>query len=92
MRQPTTYKSQRRDSGKVTLIELLWVTLLIGGAVAGFMVGSAHFGIWGGLLGLPLGIGFGFLVSCVIAYFLNALIRSKRTPTNKMPDDKARNA
>lgn len=70
MRTPRT--SMRGELGKVTTIELLWVTLLIGGAAAGAMNGHARFGIWGVAIGMTIGLG----VSCGIAYFLNLIIRS----------------
>jgi hypothetical protein len=66
------YKPQRCDSGKVTVIELLWLILWIGGATAGCRVGYTYFSIAGAVLGVVLGFGAGFLVSCGIAYLLNA--------------------
>jgi phage shock protein PspC (stress-responsive transcriptional regulator) len=65
------------ESGKVTIVELLWVTLLIGGAAAGAMIGRAQFGVWGGAIGLPVGFGVGLLLCCVIAYLLNLIMRPK---------------
>ena len=81
------FTAPRRDSGKFTIIELLCVTFLIGGPALVFMAGSDHFGSWGGLLGLLLGIGVGLLVVCVITYAVNAMIRAKQLPTNKPPED-----
>jgi hypothetical protein len=81
------HKSQRRNSGKVTLIELLWVTLLIGGVFVGVIVGSACCGSWGGMLGLPLGIAGGLLVSWLIAHLLNRLFATKRPRTDKPSRD-----
>ena len=63
--------------GKVTVVELMWVTLLIGGAVAGATVGHAHFGFWGGAIGLPVGIGAGLILCCVIAFLLNVFVPPK---------------
>jgi hypothetical protein len=65
------------ESGKVTIIELLWVTLLIGGAAAGAMIGRGQFGLWGAVIGLLVGFGVGLLLCCVIAYFLNLITRPK---------------
>jgi hypothetical protein len=67
--------------GKVTVVEFMWVTLLIGGAAAGAIVGHAWFGFWGGAIGLPIGIGAGLILCCVIAYFLSVLVPPN--PTNQ---------
>ena len=67
----------REERGKVTFVELLWVTLLIGGGAAGAMAGHSLFGFWGGVVGLPAGIGVGLVVCCTIACLLNALVRRK---------------
>ena len=69
-------KSLQRQSGKVTLVEMLWVTLLIAGSLIGFHLGYyAHLGIWGSILGLLSGIMIALLVSSVIAFFINKFIR-----------------
>lgn len=72
------------ECGKVTIVELLWVTLLIGGGAAGTMAGHARFGFWGGVVGLPAGIGVGLMVCCTIACFLNALV------PRKLPSEQAK--
>jgi hypothetical protein len=66
--------TKQGEWGKVTVVELMWVTLLIGGGVAGATVGHAHFGFWGGAIGLPVGIGAGLILCCVIALFLNVFV------------------
>jgi hypothetical protein len=65
------------ERGKVTIVELLWVTLLIAGAAAGTMAAHARFGFWGGVLGLPAGIGAGLMLCWTIACVLNALLPRK---------------
>jgi hypothetical protein len=74
------YQTRSRCAGKVTLIELLWVILWIGGSAAGFGVGWFHFGLVGAVVGLILGFGLGFLISCGIAYILNLWIRRRNKP------------
>lgn len=73
----------RGELGKVTIVELLWVTLLIGGAAAGVTIGHAQFGVWGGAIGLPVGLGVGLLLCSAIAYFLNLVMRSKSPTARK---------
>ena len=68
----------------MTIVELLWVTLLIGGGAAGAMAGHAWFGLWGGVGGLAAGIGVGLMVCCTIACFLNALV------PRRAPDESSR--
>lgn len=60
-----------RCAGKVTIFELLWLMLLLGGGVIGFHIGHVHLGILGAVIGLILGLGTGLLVSCGVAYLLN---------------------
>jgi hypothetical protein len=74
----TQKRSRQNCAGKVTLIELLWVTLLIGGGAVGVRAGYVQFGFWGSVIGLPLGLAAGLLVSCVIAFFLNIYLRKRR--------------
>jgi len=70
--------TQKRDrqscSGKVTIVELLWVTLLGVGAVIGVRVGYVWFGLLGSAIGLPLGLATGLLVLCGIACVLNIFL------------------
>jgi hypothetical protein len=75
-------------SGKITIIELMWVTLLQGGAVTGILIGFTHFGTLGGVIGLPVGIGGGLLLSCGIAFLLNTFLGPKRDiPYNPHDED-----
>jgi hypothetical protein len=84
-------KPQRHDLGKVTIIELLWVTLFIGGSAVGLQVGYVHFGIGGAVVGLLLGFGAGLLVSCGIAFLLNSFFPPTRRTTNKPPNENTGN-
>jgi len=72
------FQALRVNSGKATLIELLWVWLLMGGATFGFMFGRSHFGMGGGLLGIPLDLGVGLLVCSGIASLLNRWKKARR--------------
>lgn len=74
----TQKRGQQSYAGKVTIIELLWVTLWIGGVVIGVRVGYLHFGFWGAVIGLPLGFATGLLVSCGIAFLLNTFLPKPR--------------
>jgi hypothetical protein len=64
-----------RSHGKVTLIELFWLTLLAGGAEFSWIVGKAHFGMLGGSLGLILGSAIGFAACFPIQFFLSRHLR-----------------
>lgn len=75
---PAGFKLESPISGKVTIIELLWVILLIGGASSGVQIGYSHFGICGAVVGLPLGIGIGLVICSVLACFLNILVSKNR--------------
>ena len=86
----TQFRSAPRDSGRATLIQLLWVTLPIGGATAGILIGYAHWFIVGGMLGLPLGVAAGLLLFCGIAYLLDTLMSRKLLTTNKQSTDEFR--
>ena len=66
--------SRKRCGGKVAIVELLWVTLLIGGGAIGVRLGYVQFGFWGAVIGLPLGLATGLLVSCGIAFLLNTFL------------------
>ena len=48
--------------------------LLIGGGVVGVRIGYVKFGFWGAVIGLPLGVTTGLIVSCLIAFLLNTLL------------------
>lgn len=67
----TQKRSRQNFQGKVTIVELFWVVLLIGGGVTGVRLGYAQLGFWGSVIGLVLGCLLGLLVSCVVALFLN---------------------
>ncbi len=82
----TKYQLQFRSPGKVTLIELLWVTLLAAGAEGGLIVGKVHFGICGALLGLIFGLGIGFAACFAIQFLLKAVF-----PPNQQKSDAGRN-
>jgi hypothetical protein len=92
MKESTLHTSHCRNSSKATVVDLLWITLLIGGAAAGFVVGSSQLGIWGGLLGIPLGFAVGLLVCYDIACLLNALVPDGQIPGDKPSNDEARSA
>jgi hypothetical protein len=74
----TQKQSRPCCAGKVTIVELLWVSLLIAGGLAGAIVGCEQFGFWGLAIGLFLGLVMGLLVSCLIAFFLNIYLRKRR--------------
>ena len=69
-------KSRRQDHGEVTVIELLWVTLLMGGGVAGLVFGYHRLGLFGAMFGFVLGMVAGLLVSCVLGFFINKFLRN----------------
>ena len=74
----TQKRSRQSCAGKVTIIELLWVTLLIGGGAIGVRAGYVQFEFWGSVIGLPLGLAAGLLVSCGIAFLLNKFLPKPR--------------
>lgn len=83
----TQKPSRRSCAGKVTIIELLWVTLLIGGGVFGVRVGYVWSGFWGAVVGLPLGLAMGLLVSCGIAFLLNTFLPKPRNTKDESFED-----
>jgi hypothetical protein len=73
----------RSDSeGKVTLIELAYLTLLALGAMGGWVFGKIHFGFWSACLFGVLGLGLGFGACFVFAFILNTIF-SPPTKTSK---------
>ena len=72
----------RSDSeGKVTLVELTYVTLLALGAMGGWVFGKIHFGFWSACLFAVLGLGFG---GCfVFAFILNTIFPRSTKPSKQ---------
>jgi hypothetical protein len=69
----------RSDSeGKVTMVELTYITLLALGAMGGWVFGKIHVGFWGECLFAVLGLGLGFGGCFVFAFILNAYSKGKR--------------
>ena len=76
----TITQKQHRNScaAKVTIVEVLWMVLLIGGGVIGGRVGYEQFGLLGSAIGLLLGLATGLSISCGIAFLLKALLSKRR--------------
>jgi hypothetical protein len=71
----------RSDSeGKVTLVELTYVTLLALGAMSGWVFGKIHFGFWSACLFAVLGLGLGFGGCFVFAFILNTIFPPPAKP------------
>ena len=82
----------------MSIPELLIALLTLAGAVCGGIFGAEEFGIWGGVLGVPLGAVAGFASSLVSLALLVGLmwIISRYEPQPSLPEreteDSAENA
>jgi hypothetical protein len=61
------------NEGKVTLVELTYLTLLAMGVMGGWVFGKIHFGFWGACLFALLGLGLGLGGCFVLAFILNTI-------------------
>jgi len=71
---------RKRCVGRVTIVEVLWMVLLIGGGVIGGRVGYVELGLLGAVIGLLFGLATGLLVAYGIAFLLKTFL-SKRHKT-----------
>jgi hypothetical protein len=76
----TTYPVKSGVEGKVTLVELTYVTLLALGVLGGWLFGKIHFGFWGACLCSVLGLGIGIGACFAFAFFLNAIFPPPTKP------------
>jgi hypothetical protein len=60
----------------MTIFELMWFVLIVAGASEGGIFGYSHFGVWGVVLGVPLGGGVGFLAGVVLTFLLALVFKA----------------
>jgi hypothetical protein len=75
----------------LSLLELLWCVLSLAGAFMGGRLGYSHFGVWGAILGVPLGGVAGLVAAFAIALLLAGVLQplfGGTAPLPRTPEDK----
>ena len=75
MKSASSHFRYRNQAG-LNLFELMWLMLIVAGAVFGAFFGFSRFGLGGAVLGIPAGgaVGYGGAVLC--AFLLDLILKA----------------
>jgi hypothetical protein len=60
----------------MSIFEVMWLTIIATGATLGGIFGYSHFGMYGVILGIPIGTAIGFLGVLSCAFFFAVIFKA----------------